>query len=68
MQRNIWLQAALNDFWSPANPKLKKTRLSKLLLLQDHAEQNARIGDSEELLLSSSKLKCFFTESFSIKA
>ena len=33
--KSIWLQAALTDFLFFVNPKL---------LLQDHAEQNARIG------------------------
>ena len=47
---------------------LKKSSLLKLLLLQDHTEQNARIGGSGELLLSSSKLKYFSIESFPIKA
>ena len=34
--KKILLQAALKDFWSSANPKLKKLSLSKLSLLQDH--------------------------------
>ena len=29
--KNIWLQAALKDFWSPANPKLKKIKFIKTL-------------------------------------
>ena len=67
--KNISLQAALKDFWSPAYPKLKKkSSLSKLLPLQDNTEQNATIGVSGELLLSSSELKYFSTESFPIKA
>ena len=66
--KNIWLQTALKDFWSPANPKLNKSSLWKLLLLQDHTEQNARVGGSGELLLSSSELKYFSIESFWIKA
>ena len=68
-KKNIWLQAALKDLWSPANPKLKKkSRLLKLLHLQNHTEQNARLGDSGVLLLSWSELKYFSTESFPIKA
>ena len=66
--KNIWLLAALKDFWSSANPKLKKSSLSKLLLLQDHSDQNARIGGLGELLLSSSELKYFSIVSFPIKA
>ena len=66
--KNIWLQTALKYFWSPANPKLNKSSLWKLLLLQDHTEQNARVGGSGELLLSSSELKYFSIESFWIKA
>ena len=42
--KNILLQAALKDFWSSANPKLKKLSLPKLSLLQDHIEENARTG------------------------
>ena len=42
--KNILLQAALKDFWSSANPKLKKLSLPKLSLLQDHTEENARMG------------------------
>ena len=47
---------------------LKKSSLSTLLHLQDHTEENVRIGGSGELLLSSSELKYFSTESFPIKA
>ena len=50
----ILLQPVLKDFWSSANLKLKKLRLSKLSLLQDHTEENARIGVSKDLLLFSS--------------
>ena len=57
--KSIWLQAALTDFLFFVNPKL---------LLQDHAEQNARIGGSGELLLSSSELEYFSIVSFPIKA
>ena len=42
--KNILFQAALKDFWSSANPKLKKSSLPKLSLLQDHTEENARMG------------------------
>ena len=42
--KNILLQAALKDFWSSANPKLKELSLSKLSLLQDHTEENTRMG------------------------
>ena len=42
--KNILLQGALNDFLSSANTKLKKLSLSKLLLLYDHTEENARMG------------------------
>ena len=66
--KNIWLLAALKDFWSSANPKLKKLSLSKLLLLQDHSDQNTRIGGFGELLLSSSELKYFSIVSFPVKA
>ena len=67
--KNIGLQAALNDFCSSANPKFKKkSNLLKLLLLQDHTEQNATIGGSGELLLSSSELKYFSIVSFPIKS
>ena len=66
--KNIWLLAALKDFWSSADPKFKKSSLSKLLLLQDHADQNARIGGLGELLLSSNELKYFSIVSFPIKA
>ena len=41
--KNILLQAALKDFWSSANKKLKKLSLSKLSLLPDHTEENARM-------------------------
>ena len=57
--KNIWLLTALKDFWSSAYPKLKISSLSKLLLLQDHSDQNARIGGFRELLFSSSELKYF---------
>ena len=66
--KNIRLLAALKDFWSSANPKFKKSSLSKLLLLQDHSGQNTRIGGFGELLLSSSELKYFSIVSFPIKA
>ena len=66
--KNIWLLAALKEFWSSANPKLKKSSLSKLLLLQDHSDQNARKGGLGELLLSSSELKYFSIVSFPMKA
>ena len=59
---------SIKRFWSPANPKLNKSSLWKLLLLQDHTEQNARVGGSGELLLSSNELKYFSIESFWIKA
>ena len=42
--------------------------IETLLHLQDHTEENVRIGGSGELLLSSSELKYFSTESFPIKA
>ena len=42
--KNILLQAALKDFWSSANPKLKKLSLPKLSLLQDHIKENAEWG------------------------
>ena len=42
--KNISLQAALKDFWSSANPKLKSLSLPKLSLLQDNTEENARVG------------------------
>ena len=42
--KNILLQAALKDFRSSANPKLKSLSLPKLSLLQDHTEENARMG------------------------
>ena len=29
--KNIWLQAALKDFWYPTNPKLKKIKFIKTL-------------------------------------
>ena len=45
--KNILLQAALKDFLSSADPKLKKNNFS---LLQDHTEENARIGSSSEIL------------------
>ena len=41
--KNILLQAALKDFWSSANPKLKKLSLPELSLLQNHIEENARM-------------------------
>ena len=59
---------SIKGFWSSANPKLKKSSLSKLLLLQDHTEQNAKIGGSGQLLLSSSELKYFSIVSVPIKA
>ena len=42
--KNILLQAALKEFWSSANPKLEELSLSKLSLLQDHTEENTRMG------------------------
>ena len=42
--KNTLLQAALKDFWLSANPKLKKISLPKLSLLQDHTEENTRMG------------------------
>ena len=42
--KNILLQSALKDFWLSAKPKLKKITLTKLSLLQDHIEENARMG------------------------
>ena len=59
---------SIKGFWSSANPKLKKSSLSKLLLLQDHSDQNARKGGLGELLLSSSELKYFSIVSFPMKA
>ena len=73
--KNIFLQAALKDFRSSANPKLKKISLSKLSLLQDHTEENATIRGSWELLLfssdiillhSSTMLRHFFQDSIHI--
>ena len=40
--KNILLQAALKDFWSSTNLKLKKLSLSKLSLLSD-IEENTRM-------------------------
>ena len=58
---------SIKDFWSSANPKLKKSSLSKLLLLQGHSDQNARIGGFGELLFSSSEIKYFSIVSFPMK-
>ena len=55
--QNILLQTVLKDFWSSTNSESKKLSLSKLSFLQDHAEENARVGGSRELLLFSSDLK-----------
>ena len=61
--KKYMVAGSIEGFLSPANPKLKKkSTLSKLLHLQDHTEQNARIGGSRKLLLSSSELKYFSTE------
>ena len=59
---------SIKGFWSSANAKLKKSSLSKLLLLQYHTEQNGKIGRLRELCLSSSKLKYFSIVNFQIKA
>ena len=42
--KNILLHAALKDFWSSANPKLKKLSLLKLSFLQDHIEEMQEWG------------------------
>ena len=39
-------RAALKEFRSSANPKLKKISLLKLSSLQDHTKENTRIGGS----------------------
>ena len=44
-------RAALKEFRSSANPKLKKISLLKLSSLQDHTKENTRIGGSRELRL-----------------
>ena len=67
MQKHM-VAGSIKGFSSSVNPKLKKSSLSKLLLLQDHSEQNVRVEGSRELLLSSSKLKYFSIVSFAIKA
>ena len=63
---NTWLQKIhgyrnIKGFSIICYPKTKKNQLlqkkSKLLLLQNHPEENARIGGSAELFLSSSDLK-----------
>ena len=36
--KNIWFQATLKEFSSSANPNVRNSILSKLLLLQDHTE------------------------------
>ena len=40
--KNILLQAALKDFWSSANPKLKNDQNSHFFRI--HTEENARMG------------------------
>ena len=42
--KNILLQSSVKDFWSSANPKLKKLSFSKLSLFQDHTEENTKMG------------------------
>ena len=49
--KNIWLVAALKDFCSSTNRKLKKIKFVEILL-QDNNEENIRIRCSKELLLS----------------
>ena len=52
-------------FW----PKTKKNKFVKTFNLQDHTEENARIGGSRELLLFSGDLaKILLTISFQRKA
>ena len=41
--KNIGFQAAWKDFWSSASSKLKQMQFVKLLLRQDHTEENGRM-------------------------
>ena len=66
--KDIWLQTALKNFWSSANPKLKISSLLKLFHLQDHTKQTTKIRGFGELRLPSSELKYFSIVSFLIKA
>ena len=59
----------IEGFFISCSTEIKKKRiLSTLLHPQDHTEENARIGGSGELLLSSNDLKYFSKESFTMKA
>ena len=68
--KKYMVAGSIEGFLIPCYPNIfcKKWSLSKILHLMDHTEQNTRIGGSRELLLSSSELKHFSTESFPIKA
>ena len=60
----IYMLAALKGFWLSGNRKVKKINLPKLSLLQDHTEENAKIGDYRQLSLFSSDLVQCSTVSF----
>ena len=58
--KQLLVAGSIKEFLISCWPKiLKKSSLSKLLLLQDHIEQNVRIGGFGELLFSSSEIKYF---------
>ena len=72
--KNIFFQAALKDFWSSANPKLKKIKFVKTLTpLGSYWKKKKKSkmeihGDSWELLSFESDLKYCSTMSFQKKA
>ena len=69
--KNIFFQAALKDFWSSANPKLKKIKFVKSLTSLGLYWKKSKMeihGDSWELLSFESDLKYCSTMSFQKKA
>ena len=67
--KKYMVSGSIEGFFISCSTKIKKKSiLSTLLHLQDHPEENARIGGSGELLLPSNDLQYFSKESFPMKA
>ena len=62
--KKYMVAGSIERFLISWQPKIKENQVYQ----KDYTEQKARIGGSRELLLSSSELKYFSTESFQIKA
>ena len=66
--KNILLQAALKDFWSSANPKLKKVKFVETLTTLGSYWKNAKMGIYGSYFCLQSDLKYCPTMSFQKKA